>query len=219
MKLQTERTGVSKTISSLKNELLREISSSNSKIQDEIEVLRVMTGAHNNMIEEKEELINTLERYEIISAILGDNGVKRTIIKQYLPAVNTLMNSYLRDLNFNAKFSIDEEFNEKIIIRGMETTYSCLSEGERQKIDLCSVLAWREASQLRARFTTNLFVADEILDGNLDSGSKESFMEILKNLPDKNIFIITHDHSYSSFFDSQISVEKKANGFSSLMRT
>lgn len=218
MKLQTERTSIGKSISSLKNELLREISSSSSKIQDEIETLKIMTSAHENMLDEKEDLINTLERYEVISAILGDNGVKKTIIKQYLPAVNTLMNEYLRDLGFNAKFSIDDEFNEKIIIRGMETTYSCLSEGERQKIDLCSVLAWREASQLRARFTTNLFVADEILDGNLDSISKESFMKILKNLPDKNVFIITHDPSYGSLFDSQIDVLKKANGFSSISR-
>jgi hypothetical protein len=33
------------------------------------------------MLDEKEDLINTLERYEVISAILGDNGVKKTEMK------------------------------------------------------------------------------------------------------------------------------------------
>lgn len=218
MSIQAESSMGYKFINSFKKDINKESDESSAKIQEEIQNLENMMKVQEDMLLEREDLLNMMERYEIITAILGDGGVKKTIIKQYLPTVNSQMNAYLRDLGFNVKFSIDEDFNEKIIIRGMETTYSCLSEGERQKIDLCSVLAWQGVSQIRARFSTNLFVADEILDGNLDSGSIEAFMNILKNLPDKNIFIITHNPSYSSFFDSQIEVEKKSNGFSSLKR-
>ena len=58
------------------------------------------------------------------------------------------MNSYLNQLEFQVKFELDEQFNEKIKSRYRdEFAYANFSEGEKMRIDLASVVYMETDSQ------------------------------------------------------------------------
>ena len=60
-------------------------------------------------------------------------------------------------------FELDSEFNETIHVRGVnKLTYNSFSEGEKLRIDLSLILAWREISLLQSGMSSNLLFFDEI---------------------------------------------------------
>ena len=59
--------------------------------------------------------------------------------------MNQLINKYLGDMDFFAQFNLDENFSETIKSRHRDDfSYSSFSEGEKLRIDLALLLAWRE---------------------------------------------------------------------------
>ena len=63
---------------------------------------------------EKEKIQDQANYLNIAKQLLQDSGIKTKIIKKYLPILNKLVNSYLNQLEFQVKFELDEQFNEKI---------------------------------------------------------------------------------------------------------
>jgi ABC-type multidrug transport system ATPase subunit len=157
----------------------------------------------------------------LASVLLKDTGIKKRIISHYIPVINKVINSYLQQMNFFVLFELDEEFNEKIRSRHRdEFTYNSFSEGEKRKIDLALLFAWRKIAQMKNSVSTNLLILDEILDGSLDNTSTESFLDIIANL-DKttNLFVISHKPKeiIQDRFEKQITFVKK-NNFSQIER-
>jgi ABC-type molybdenum transport system ATPase subunit/photorepair protein PhrA len=91
-------------------------------------------------------------------------------------------------------FQLDEEFNETIMSRHRDSfTYASFSEGEKKKIDLALLFAWRTIAQMKNSVSTNLLILDEVLDGSLDDAACESFLDLLKGLDEStNVFVISH---------------------------
>ena len=59
------------------------------------------------------------------------------------------MTAYL--FGFFINFELDSEFNETIYIRGLNNlTYNNFSEGEKLRVDLALILAWRELSLMQS---------------------------------------------------------------------
>ena len=180
------------------------------------QMLKQLQSEFDELLLNKDVLNEKLEMSDVVSFLLSDGGIKKLVIGTFIPIINTSVNNFLHQLNFPAKFTIDNEFNEKINIRGEIVTYQSLSEGEKQKVDLGMMLAWRSVAQIRSKFKTNLLILDEVIDASLDTDSVESFIEILKSMTDINCFIITHSDKYNSAFDGRIQVTKNSKGFSSL---
>ena len=150
--------------------------------------------------------------------ILKDSGIKTKIIRHYLPIMNKLINHYLSCLDFFVQFNLDENFNETIKSRHRdEFTYSSFSEGEKMRIDLSLLLAWREVARLKNSANCNLLVLDEVFDSSLDSGGMDEFMKLLKSLGKRcNVFVISHksDQLLDKFHD--VLTFSKKNNFSRL---
>lgn len=171
----------------------------------------------NASLEEVKDLKNNLN---ILSILLKDSGIKSKIIKNYLPAINETINKYLNDMNFFASFTLDEEFNEHIKSRHRDTfSYMNFSEGEKSRIDLAILLAWREIARLKNSAHTNLLILDEIFDSSMDSVGVDDLMKVLRKLSiNTNIFVITHkSDQLADRFDRGISFKKK-NNFSRLVK-
>jgi len=152
--------------------------------------------------------------YEYSATLLKDGGIKTRIIKQYLPVLNKLINLYLSKLNFFVNFNINENFEEVIKSRHRdEFTYMNFSEGEKTKIDLSILFAFRQVAKMKNSVNTNLLLMDEILDGSLDSTSIENFLELMSDFDkDTRIFIISHKIDRTSDkFDRVLKFEKKKN--------
>ena len=160
---------------------------------------------------EKKEEMNT---YDIVSLLLKDDGIKSKIVKHYLPIMNKMVNKFLSSMGFFCQFSLDESFDETIKSRYRdEFTYHSFSEGERLRIDLSLLLAWREIAKMKNSVNCNLLILDEVFDSSLDGVGTEEFMKLLTALGSRsNIFVISHkSDQLIDKFDSHIRFEKKNN--------
>lgn len=160
------------------------------------------------------ELLDEREVLAIVSTILKDGGIKARIISQYIPVMNKLINKYLAAFDLFVDFQLDENFNEVIKSRFRDTfSYSSFSEGEKLRITLSIMLAWRSVAKLRNSVSTNLLILDETLDGALDGTGIESLIETLHSLnADDNIFVISHrGDQFAEKFDTAIRFEKVKN--------
>ena len=87
------------------------------------------------------------------------------------------------------------------------------SEGEKMRIDLSLLLAWREVARVKNSANCNLLILDEVFDSSLDAVGAEEFMKLLTGLDSKtNIFVISHRaDSLIDKFSTVITLEKKKN--------
>jgi len=167
------------------------------------------------MESERKDLVENQYYYGVASNLLKDSGIKSRIIKHYIPIINQIINRYLNQMGLFVSFNLDEEFNETIKSRHRDTfTYASFSEGEKRKIDLSLLFAWRAIAQIKNSINTNLLIMDEVLDGSLDDSSVESFLDILKNMNSAfNIFVISHKPKelLESKFQRHLQFAKKGN--------
>lgn len=162
----------------------------------------------------KEELTETKRYYDFSSVLLKDGGIKTRIIKQYLPIMNKLINTYLSKLNFFVNFNINENFEEVIKSRYRdEFKYENFSEGEKLRIDLSILFAFRQIAKMKNSVNTNLLIMDEILDGSLDLEGADQFFDLIDSLDNNtNIVVISHrGDQLGDKFDRTLKFEKKKN--------
>jgi DNA repair exonuclease SbcCD ATPase subunit len=203
------------TVDKYRKTLERELENLDTE-QKEItrESLDVLERELEELEAEKKELENQLYMMEYVSVLLKDTGIKAKIIKQYVPIINKLINKYLASLDFFVDFNMDENFEETIKSRGRDDfSYNSFSEGEKMRIDLAVLFAWRAVAKLRSSINTNLLIMDEVFDSSLDAAGIEEFMKILgKVTEDNNVFVISHkaDQLYDQF-EKVIKFEKHNN--------
>jgi len=165
-------------------------------------------------VEVRTKLLDEHEVLNIVQTILRDGGIKAKIIAQYIPVINKLINKYLAAFDLFVDFQLDEEFNEVIRSRFRDKfTYASFSEGEKLRITLSIMLAWRSVAKLRSSVSTNLLILDETLDGALDGVGIESLIETLHGLnSDDNIFVISHrGDQFAEKFENNLKFEKIKN--------
>lgn len=206
------------------NRLLENNDSLSSSDEDKIKREKELTSLLNEeveMVQSRNDLNENEGLYNLASVLLKDSGIKKRIIAHYIPVINKVINSYLQQMNFFVLFELDEEFNEKIRSRHRdEFTYNSFSEGEKRKIDLALLFAWRKIAQIKNSVSTNLLILDEILDGSLDNSSTESFLDIISSLDkNTNLFVISHKPKevIQDRFEKQMTFVKK-NNFSQIER-
>jgi len=163
----------------------------------------------------KKDLINY---YDFSYSLLKDGGVKTKIIKKYLPLINQQVNRYLQMMDFYINFTLDEEFNETVQSPIHEDfSYASFSEGEKARINLALVFAWREVAKFKNSVHTNLILFDEVFDGSLDGFGTDEFLKIIRYvIKDANVFVISHKTGLEDKFESVLRFEK-VKGFSRMV--
>lgn len=162
----------------------------------------------NKVSDHRLELMNDKYCYAAINAILKDSGVKTVIIGQYIPVINKLINEYLTKMGAMYTFELDAEFNESVKTRGMENfTYNSFSEGQKYRIDIAILFAWRDLVKMISGGSVNVLVLDEVMDGSSDTDGIEALVEILDRITD-SIYVISHSEKIESMeFDRTIDVQ------------
>ena len=211
--VQSDIIGQERYKSKLKD-MLTEAQNNVTDISDEKSKLKDMAKdvvAKNDIKASK----NEEQHYNTAAAhLLKDSGIKTRIIKQYLPAINKLVNKYLQSMDFFVHFELDEKFNEIIKSRHRDKfSYASFSEGEKQRIDLALLFTWRTIAKMKNSASTNLLLLDEVFDSSLDNNGTDYVMQLLNTIGDQtNVFVISHkgDQLFDKF-RSQIKFEKKQN--------
>ena len=167
------------------------------QVQDIDQERNKLTAIHieiENELLKRKSVEEEVQYLAYASFLMKDTGIKSKIIKYYLPIMNKTINKYLSSMDFFVKFELDETFTETIKSRHRDIfTYDSFSEGEKRRIDLSLLFAWRAVAQQKNSLNCNLLIFDEVLDGSLDDTATEYFLNILKNLgKNTNVFVISH---------------------------
>ena len=176
--------------------------------------LRALRKNKDTSTEKKLEYVEERTYNEVIGEMLKDTGIKTKVIKQYLPVMNRLINSYLQILDFYVSFHLDENFNETIRSRHRDSfNYASFSEGEKQRIDLSLLFTWRQIAKMKNSAASNLLILDETFDSSLDVDGVDNLTKILDTLDDgSNVFIISHKGDVlENKFRSKIEFFKERN--------
>lgn len=161
--------------------------------------------------EAKESLDEQARTIDIALQLLRDDGIKAQIIKHYVPIINHYIEEYLTMLDYYVGFEFDENFDETIKARHRdEFTYGSFSQGEKSRIDLALLFAWREVASLRNSIKTNLLIMDEVLDSSMDSMGIELLFDVLTQV-ESSIIIISHREVFVDKVPSVIKFEKHGN--------
>jgi len=208
------------------NESILQLEKFNSTLQAEIDQLQHADVNKNdyeklgelkssliNLREQKSKLIEDKTYSETAKNMLQDTGIKTKIIKQYLPIMNKLINTYLTSMEFYVNFTLDESFEETIKSRHRDDfSYSSFSEGEKMRIDLALLFTWRAVAKMKNSANTNLLILDEIFDSSLDGTGTDEFLKILNTLGGENVFVISHKQdALADKFRSTVKFEKIKN--------
>jgi DNA repair exonuclease SbcCD ATPase subunit len=229
---------LSKEISKLTNDISQnniKISGCQRQIRDleyEIQTITEQLENRNTEHEKLEEFKNNLKTtydelaskkdlinyYDFSYSLLKDGGVKTKIIKKYLPLINQQVNRYLQMMDFYINFTLDEEFNETVQSPIHEDfSYASFSEGEKARINLALVFAWREVAKFKNSVHTNLILFDEVFDSSLDGFGTDEFLKIIRYvIKDANVFVISHKTGLEDKFESVLRFEK-VKGFSRMI--
>jgi chromosome segregation ATPase len=213
-KNNTRVSGCTKQIRDLESEiqtLTTQLENRNTE-HEKLETFRSnLQDTYTQLVDKKEKI----SYYDFTYGLLKDGGVKTKIIKKYLPLINQQVNKYLQMMDFYINFKLDEEFNETIESPIHEDfSYSSFSEGEKSRIDLALIFAWREVARFKNSINTNLMLFDEVFDSSLDGVGTEEFLKIIRFIvKDANIFVISHKGGMEDKFDNCIKFEKM-KGFS-----
>ena len=190
------------------------VNADTGNIDHEREALKEIANKALHLDDRKRVLLEQKNVQEITSTLLKDTGVKASIIKEYIPIMNKLINQYLGLMDMFVQFELDENFNEVIRSRHRDVfTYANFSEGERLRIDLSIMFTWRHISKMKNSVNTNLLIMDEIVDNRLETNIVNMFLSIVRKLENTHVFIISHRDDIVEKFDRVITFTKK-NEFS-----
>lgn len=202
-------------INFMKKEMLR-LTNHLNELKTETESLDFMdVSVYDESLQSLYEELNSylFERdcMQETASMLTDDGIKGKIIKKYMPMMNLLINRYLEKFELYINFELDENFDETIKSRYRdEFSYNSFSQGEKLRISLAIMLAWREIAKMKNSLSANLMIMDETLDGALDSDGISDMIETLHKVNDENIMVISHrGDQLRDSFERHIKFEKQ----------
>jgi hypothetical protein len=201
-------------------EQINKAANDTKNVDSEKEKFNLIVQEGLDATENRKTIVEDVHYHTIAASLLKDSGIKGKIIKHYLPIMNKVINKYLSQMDFFVQFELSESFEETIKSRYRDIfTYDSFSEGEKRKIDLALLFAWRKIAAIKNSLSCNLLIFDEVLDGSLDDYATEAFLNILKSFGSgTNVFVISHKSKelLQDKFQEHISFVKK-NNFSKMI--
>lgn len=217
-KKKYERDTIKKEAERLKREYEEKSKKAEQSTADEEKEKQDLESTLKQLQDTHSELQDELQYLEVAARLLRDDGIKAEIIKKFLPMINQKILEYLDRFDFHVAFRLNEEFKEEILARYYDAfSYESFSAGERQRIDLALLFAWRDVARAKNSASTNLLILDEVLDSSFDSHAMHCLIEILDELAHNHTKVVVISHrSAEGFYDSfenHMHLHKNVQGF------
>ncbi|UYD57499.1 exonuclease subunit 2 [Aeromonas phage B614] len=169
-------------------------------------------GELNNELISKIDDKSVIEREKhqrtMISDLLKDSGVKAVIMARYMPHFNNRIAYYLDIMEADFGFTLDAEFKEVIKSAGRSTfSYNSFSQGEKARIDMAVMFAWRDLASEVSGVDVNALFMDEVFDGPSDGDAQGAVFAIIEKMK-ANVFIISHSEHDPQNFDRHVKMSK-----------
>lgn len=167
-------------------------------------------GAETSL-KEKEKL---LPYYEWWVTHFGKQGIKSYVIDQIIPTLNEQI-EYWMQIIYQGAISVrfDKFLNVTMVNNASknEMIFGQGSGGERRRIDLAIMLAFRQIMQLSTGRNPNVLFFDEVAENLDEDGVYRLYDTLVEIGKTSRVFVITHNPTLLSLLGSagQISVEKR----------
>lgn len=148
----------------------------------------------------------------------GNGGIKSFLIESETPHINRVATRYAqRLLGPGARVQLSatktlksggqrEEMTVNATIPGCTVSYANASKGQKKRLDLCLLLAFRDTVSSRNAKAFEQFFADELFDG-LDETGEDHVVELLRELSAKcPVVLVTHSPRLKSVGNRIITV-------------
>ena len=214
-------------IESLKDEK----ESKSKKLQEKNPHEELLEQNNNNLLEIQEKYNDIKKDIENIESLsdyydfwldaFGDDGIRKFVINEIVPALNSKLDYWLQILVDNKLLiKFDDALNETITKHpdnDKELIYAVLSNGQKRRINLAVTQAFAHVMMLSHGVNPNIIFLDEI-STNIDSiGIQAIYNMICELSKNKKVFVTTHDQDLISMLSGcqEITLELK-NGESLL---
>lgn len=216
--LRTEISNREKRLNDIKIEISKqtsEITTLDTSMYDELynsysDQIKILTSEVSSKEKKQSDLLLAQSYYGVCDRGLKDDGIRSLVLSRFVPKLNSYVNKYLSDMNFFASFTLSSTLEETIKSRHRDIySYENFSQGERQRIDLALLFAWRDIAREKNSVSTNLLILDETFDSSLDETGIEDLNMILNKFTNENIFVISHSLSvHDTQFSRTLQFEK-----------
>ncbi len=150
---------------------------------------------------------------DILELVTSEDGAKRFIIRDIIEVLNGLIKRYLEELGSEYACVFDDNFGETFLTTTGPCSYENFSKGERQRINLAVMLAFKDMQCVSLK--TNLAVFDEVLDDGLDTLGFRAFIDIIRRQckeRQQTAYLISHrEATADEEFDNVIEIEKRGS--------
>lgn len=198
-------TSLQSQITSLRNQHVQITTRQSSDMTDVVNKTKELISELKSVKSSIESTVEQIRDRELLTLVLKDDGVKSRIVESYLPIINGKVNEYLRIMDANYGFTLDQNFKETMKSRGRESlSFNNLSQGQRMRVDLALMFTWRDVVKLRSGSYTNVLLMDEIMDSAADEDGIVALRKIIDKLEDTNTIIISHSDKHNKAWFSRI---------------
>lgn len=190
-----------KSANRLDEEDIQKIKNQSGSIDVEQQKLNDMENQIIDIEDKISEVNSKIREYEIAVSLLKDSGVKSHIVRKYLPSMNGFIKKYLTYLDLPIHFELTEELDE--VVKSplyQDFSYSSFSEGQKSRIDIALMFAWRDLCKLKNSVSTNLLILDEVFSSSLDEAGKHNLLKTLRYKLEDNQNILVVDHTLNEEF-------------------
>lgn len=220
LKAAIERLDEMTSMSEGLNKRIKQVRAKTQELQEEL--------AENNS--KQSVLREQLTKFEFWTNAFGNGGVKSFVIESELPRINQLATEFARRLLGEGAFvrlsatrklktqDVEkEEMNVEAGIPGCSQNYAGASKGQRHRLDLSMILAFRAVVAARSACPFDQLFADELFDG-VDETGVDCVVEILREVSATcPVILVTHDARLQSVGDRRVLV--KHNGQRAVLKS
>lgn len=187
--------------------------------EDSISITKKQIADTTKDLQDSQERItkfsDEIEILNYMATMLGDNGIKKSVIGAFVPVLNKAIENNLRvfDLPFSIEF--DESLNYRFCnTMGTASVYHGLSQGQKRKLHFSISMAFRDFVSMIGDFSINILFLDEVLDISVDDTGLDNMVEILKSKVKDigGIYLMTHrGESFSNDWDHILEISHDGN--------
>lgn len=217
--LETKVKELSVTIDKINSDIARinktnaSIAAHNAKITVVLGQMQTMRSDLDRLAAENAEVQSKLITLQLLAKTFSTSGLVAYKIECLVKDLEKLTNEYLADMSdgrFQLSFKINasDKLNVVITDNGKDIDILALSNGERARVNVSTLLAIRKLMQAMSNSRINLLVLDETLE-NLDLEGKERLIEVL--LKEESLNTILVSHSFTNPLIEKISIIKENN--------
>ena len=206
-----------------KKNLLLEKNPNQDLLDQNIQKLNEIIESEKNTRLEIQKIESLNSYYEFWFEAFGDDGIRKLVVNEIIPALNSRLNYWLQiliDNKIEIKFDSGlNEFISKFPDGDKELIYAVLSNGQKRRINLAVNQAFAHVMMLSHGVSPNIIFLDEVTSNIDPIGVQAIYNMICELSKNKKVFVTTHDQDLISMLNGCQEITLEMNNGESFLKT